>query len=284
MNEKIAKIVNQQILEKIESENILPWQRPWNTHGLQKNLISGIEYHGFNQFALNFLSNFESCYWLTYKQCSKLGGKVVKGSKGYKIIYWNIIEKEKINENTGEAEIVKIPFLRYYTVFNSEQCENIEIPESENNNTIDFEPIKKCEDIVNNYETCPIIKFNEQKAFYSPSLDFINMPRKESFVSVEEYYSTLFHEIVHSTGEKSRLNRLSDKIIFGDSDYSLEELVAEFGSTYLCAIATIEKHIIDNSAAYIKSWYRQLKNNPTWLITATKKAEHACNYILGKNA
>src|SRR5580704_18512488 len=102
----------------------------------------------------------------------------------------------------------------------------------------------------------------DARASYCPSTDTVAMPARSAFLAAEEYYSTLFHEITHSTGHPSRLGRegILNHNPFGSDDYSKEELVAEMGAAMLCGVAGIESHTIDNSAAYLQSWISRLRS------------------------
>ena len=175
--------------------------------------------------------------------------------------------------------------LRYYSVFNVEQCEGLKMPvENTDDAPLEFNPIEAAEAIVNGYEGKPTIKETEKaRAYYSPGLDYIHMPKRETFHSVEEFYSTLFHELTHSTGHENRLKRegIIGMHYFGDAVYSREELVAEFGAAFLCGHAGIENVTLDNSAAYIQSWLKVLKNNKQWLVIAAAQAQKAAEHVLG---
>lgn len=226
-----------------------------------------------------------SPYFLTYKQAKLCGGNIRKGEKGVPVIYFNVKKKE--TNQAGDTVKDGYAFMKYYTVFNLDQAENINpdkipfIPESEK---LEFNPIEQAETIVKGYIGKPEIEQKKNQACYYPILDKINMPLEEYFHSNEEYYSTLFHEMVHSTGHKKRLNRpeIVESNFFGSSDYSKEELVAELGAAYLCSKAGID-NTLENSAAYIQSWLRRLKSkdNIKWIIEAGSKAQKAVNYIYG---
>jgi antirestriction protein ArdC len=129
---------------------------------------------------------------------------------------------------------------------------------------------------------CPPIKHKVQKAFYDIETDHINMPRKKSFSSSESYYSTLFHELVHSTGHEKRLNRpsITEMAEFGSEVYSIEELVAELGAAYLCSSAGILTGQIKDSAAYIQGWLAKLKNDKRFIVRASGYSQRAVDYIL----
>jgi antirestriction protein ArdC len=178
-------------------------------------------------------------------------------------------------------------FLKYYRVFNVAQAhfddegkEKIELlaKTSEHENL----PSVEAETIVADMPQKPFIKITKQdRAFYSPALDQVSVPDMKYFVSSAEYYSTLFHELVHATGHKSRLDRFHPNSAdeTRKQNYSKEELVAELGASYLAAVAKLD-HDIDNSAAYIKGWTKPLVENPNWIVWASKRAQSAANFIL----
>lgn len=277
MSDKIYDMITQSIIDQLE-KGYVPWQRPWKG-GLPMNLISKKPYRGINTFLLGS-TGFTSPFWLTFKQASEKGGKIKKGSTGYPIVFWNYVNK-KTKDIDDDAEIKKkIPFLRYYTVFNLDQCEGIEPPEGFEDR--EFTKIEAPETIVENMPQRPVIHHGKPRAYYSPTNDLINMPRPETFMGDEEYYSTLFHELVHSTGHKTRLNR-HEKIadhMFGSKDYSKEELVAEMGSAFLCGVSEIVPTVIDNQAAYISSWLKKFQSDKKILIQAAAQAQKAADFIL----
>jgi len=202
------------------------------------------------------------------------------GSKATPVIFWKFLDKE--DSESGKTE--SIPLLRYYRVFNVDQCEGIEAPRDENAETINFKPVEEAEEIVRGYKGSPEVRHNEARAYYLPASDMINMPKPETFSSEEEYYSTLFHEMTHSTGHETRLNRktLTDLCPFGSTNYSKEELIAEMGAAFLCDHAGIENRTIDNSAAYIRGWVRKFKDKPKLVVNATAQAQEAADLILGR--
>src|SRR5699024_10281549 len=217
--------------------------------------------------------------YATFKQIKEAGGKVKKGEKSHMVVFWKLTKFENEDEKTGEKEEKTVPLIRYYRVFKvGEQTEGIEPKQQEV--AYDHDPIEEAENIIKNYMNCPDYTFNSGRAYYQPSMDVVNVPPMKDFDQIEEYYSTFFHEITHSTGHKSRLNR--DGIIemngFGSESYSKEELVAELGASMLCGVAGINNEIIDNSAAYIQSWLKALKNDKTLIVTASQQAQKASDY------
>ncbi len=281
------QIITDAIIARLE-EGIIPWQKPWtgvNSPNSPRNLISKKPYSGMNHFILSSAC-YESPYWVTYKQAKQKGGCVRKGEKATPVIYWNMIKVDSDKVDAKGKKVKKvIPMLKHYYVFNTDQCDDVKVPtiEETTESIEEFSPIEKAEAIVAAYATCPEIRHAQQRAFYSPSSDFINMPQKESFKGEEEYYATLFHEMGHSTGHASRLNRegIVNFDTFGSHQYSKEELVAEFTSCYLCGNADILPTIQDNSVAYIQSWSKKLRDDKKLIISACSKATKAADYILG---
>ncbi len=269
-------IITEKIIKKLESGEI-PWRKPWKAQ-LPKNLITNRPYHGLNLLLLSD-ADYSSPYWLTFKQTQEKKGYVKKGEKGTLVTFWKVTEKETKNkEEEKDTQFV----LRYYIVFNLDQCEGVEAPAVGE----PVNPIEKCEEIVKGYATIPTLrKNNRNKAFYLPSDDYISLQPIQTFKSSHDYYSTLFHEITHSTGHEKRLGRFNSKDYnrpFGSEDYSKEELIAELGSAFLCAEAGIDNSQIENSAAYIQSWLKALKNDKRLIISASSHATKATRYILGQ--
>lgn len=276
MKASVHDIVTQRIMDKL-NEGVIPWLKPWNARtSSPRNLITGKQYRGINVFVLG-MQAYQSPYWLTFKQASDRGGKVKKGEKGTPVVFWNFVDVE--DKATGDVK--KTPFLRYYTVFNVAQTEGIEAPTDAP--VIEFNPIVEAARIVEGYKDAPEIKHGFTKACYVPSLDEIRMPSPEAFVSPGHYYSVLFHEMGHSTGHEKRLSRRhsTESRVFGDEKYSREELIAEMTAAFLGAHAGIEYEILDNSAAYIQSWLKALKNDSKMVVIAAGQAQKAADHILG---
>ncbi len=281
--DQIYQEVTDRIVGLLESGTV-PWSKPWNpSKEIPVNGITKKPYKGVNIWMLLY-SQFNCRYWATFNQIKGMKGKIKKGSTGRMVVYWNFVKRMEENRN-GVLEEKAVPFLKTYTVFNLEQTEGIEIPDNSSDEVLlDFKPIEGAEEIILNMSNCPHIYEGGHEAYYLPEQDAIRMPMPESFKSEEDYYATLFHELSHSTGHKSRLNRptLVNLNRFGSSEYSKEELVAEFSSSFLCGVANINKeNIIENSAAYINGWSKKLKENPRWLVSACGQATKSANYILG---
>lgn len=278
MSNKVYEIVTERLLERIEKEGRLPWAKPW-VHEAPKNLISGKIYHGFNLWLL-LMAPYCSPYFLTFKQCQARGGTVKKGEKGWPVIFWSFIEKEGKNPGTTE----NIPFIRYYTVFNVEQCEGLEVPPLNSRAINTNESLEACESIVRAMPKAPTITHQDARAYYSPMQDRVNMPRLEAFNDSPSYYHTLFHELTHATGHESRLARLKGQEAlarFGSEPYAKEELVAEMGAAYLSGVAGIEASQEDQTVAYLQGWISRIKGDPKLLVQAAGQAQKAADFILG---
>ena len=169
-------------------------------------------------------------------------------------------------------------------MFNLAQTEGIGAPEVSAVRSID--PIAPCEAVVAGYAGSPRIEHGGGRAFYAPTLDLVQMPARETFTSAPEYYSTLFHELAHSTGAAHRLARkgVTDPIRYADHGYAFEELIAECGSAFLAADAGISTATIGNASAYIASWARKLRSEPRWIVEAAGQASKAADLILGRTA
>lgn len=281
MSINVYELVTNRIIEQLEN-NIVPWEKPWSgTIDGAFNRVSKKPYSILNQMLLKYDNEYAS-----FKQWKDLGGHIRKGEKSEIVVFWKMYPiKEKQDDGT---EIIKtIPLLKYINVFHISQVDGVEPLKQKV--THDIEPIDKAEKILNDYwnrENITIEHVKGDKAFYSPMFDKIQLPLFEQFKQSEEYYSTAFHESVHSTMKTSRCNRQEDRkgkvVSFGSEEYSKEELVAEVGSAQLMNIVGIETtKSFRNSTAYIQSWLKVLRNDNKFIVSASSKAEKAVNYILG---
>ena len=277
MKRNVYQVITDRIVDSLEKGTV-PWQKPWGGKERHpKSLVSGRDYRGINTFLLA-QGGYESPYWLTYKQAVGRGGNVRRGEKGMPCIYWNWFEKK--DSETGE--IANIPFLKYYTVFNVSQCDQVPSPKIETA-THPHSPIDACEQVIAGMPNPPETRHGTTGASYSPLEDMIRLPSKESFHNPEFYYSSRFHEMVHATGHESRLARsgIVDTANFASDPYCREELVAEMGSAFLSGYTGIENIVIDNSAAYIDSWLGRLNQDNKLVVTAGAQAQKAADYVLG---
>lgn len=266
-----------QIIALLE-QGTVPWHKTWKVStGWPRNLVTDKPYRGINVLLLLGMS-FESPFWLTFRQATILGGKVRKGEKACPVVFW---KRLKVGEKDA-SEKRDIPLLRYYHVFNLAQCEGIKNGHPAPPNGA--EPVaSKPEDIVANMPQRPPVKDGFTRAFYSLREDYVGMPTRERFARNEEYYATLFHELIHSTGHESRLNRssLTKSAGFGSDPYCKEELIAEIGAAFLCGLAEIAERTIDNSAAYVGEWLKRLRSEKTLIVQAAAQAQKAADFIVG---
>ena len=278
----VYDIINQRIIELLEKGTV-PWRKTWNAESnMPKNLVSKKEYQGVNVFLLSNMP-YGSPYWLTFNQAKEKGGHIRKGEKSTPVIFWKILDKTATDASEEEGKNGKIPLLRYYSVFNVEQCEGIKVPESEEKVHV-FSSIERAEEVIASMPIRPAIQYGGNKASYRPSSDTVTLPPRHSFESPEEFYCCCFHELAHATGHETRLARKTvvEATGFGSNEYSKEELVAEMGAAFLCGYCGIEQKTIENSAAYIQGWQKVLKDEKKLLVHAAAQAKKAAYYILNR--
>jgi len=278
-----AEITNK-VIAMLEA-GVVPWRSPilgQSAIGSPKNLLSGKPYRGINVFLLAyhaFAKGYESSYWVTFQQASDSGGKVKRGERSSMVIFWKPLEA--VDRQTGEVKETFV--LRYYNVFNASQCEGLPVPDAPQFTPTDFDSVDAAEAIIQGYRDGPEFKLGGTRAFYTPSIDTVTLPKPERFSSAAECYSTTFHEIGHSTGHSKRLNRqLGMKpSVFGSPDYSREELIAEMCAAFLCGEAKIDPAVIKNQAAYVSGWLGKLKGDSRLIISAGGAAQRAADWIRG---
>ena len=274
---------------KMLDDGTVPWRNPIaraNGDGWPRNLESGKRYRGINVFLLAMIgmaNDYDSDYWMTFKQAQAKGGRVRKGEKGALVTFWKLYD----TKDRESGKDISVPVLRHYTVFNADQVDDVEPsdvvpvdPEPKQ-----FDPIEDAQAIVNGFKDRPPIEHRGHRAVYRPLTDTVIIPEPERFKTREQYYATLFHELVHSTGHTKRLDRGLDTTLapFGSPDYSREELVAEMGAAFLSAAAGISPPTIEQSAAYINGWKKTLKTDKRVVVAAAGAAQKAADWILGEH-
>ena len=276
----VYQIITDRLLAILETGTV-PWRKPWRTASSDgpQNLISKRLYRGINYFLLSCAA-YSANYWLTYKQAQERGGNVRKGERGMPVIFWKLLDRE---DKDGQRE--QVPLLRYYRVFNLEQCEGIKAP-PDDAATFHHDPIEAAEAVQLAMLNRPKVIMGGGRACYSPMTDTVHIPELSRYANPEEYYSTFFHELAHATGHESRLNRegVTGNHFFGDAVYSREELVAEMTAAFLCGHTGIENATLQNSAAYLQSWIRTLRGDRKLAIIAAAQAQKAADYILNRKA
>lgn len=288
MKDIYAEVTNR-IIEELE-KGVIPWEKPWA--GITSGAIShstGRPYSLLNQMLLGKPGEY-----ITFNQCKQEGGKVKKGAKARMVVFWKVLPREKkdaagnaVKDADGNAVIEGLPVLRYFQVFHLDDCEGIAPKWGEDRPVATADPDERAEAVLMDYiqrEGIKLVQNISDEAYYSPLADVIHLPLMEQFAQTAEYYSTAFHEATHSTGHSKRLNRLDTSLSarFGSEIYSKEELVAEIGAaTILNELGMETQSSIRNSAAYVQSWLRALKNDKRMIVSAAARAEKAVKMILG---
>lgn len=298
MSNNVYQMVTDRIIDQLQN-GIIPWRKPWSgaclADGGAINYVSRKPYSMLNQLLLG-----KEGEWLTFKQVKDLGGSIKKGAKAGMVVFFarvkydkkTVVDDEGNEETINTAKEYLVPILRYYNVFHIDDTTGIQTKiKADEPTEPTIQPIEAAEVVINSYlarETA--ITFHNDRptdrAYYSPATDTVNVPMLSQYQIPEEYYSTTFHELVHSTKSKSRCDRDSERqgiAAFGNEEYSREELVAEIGSAMLCNNVGIdcEKAFI-NSVAYIQGWLSHLKNDNHAIVWASSRAEKAARYIIGQ--
>ena len=314
----IYKMITDKVISMFKNAKASDYHRAWKDDAffIPINFDSKKPYRGVNRLLLQerigFAGAFRNPYFLTFNQIKKHGGRLKKGTRGYEVVYYSIRYIVPADKNTGrkaysstnahkvidfidkhklsEDIVTRIPMIRYYNVYNGASIEGIDfrldklqigraVPDTAPEN-------QAAALIVENYPNPPAIKHEGNQAYYSPSGDYVKMPKKEQFDSINDYYRTLFHELTHSTGHEKRLDRGINLMLEKD-DYAKEELVAEFGAVFLSAWAGIMWYNNKNHASYLKGWNSAIKeaeNDNKFLMKAASLAQAATDYILNLDA
>lgn len=266
-SQSIAQSITDNVIKALES-GVPPWVKPWHSSGIDApyNPVSKRYYNGINFIQLSMMPG-STHNWVTYKQAQSVGAQVRKGSKGVPVIYFSPLEVQ--DQVTNETK--KIPMLKTYTVFNADQVDGLELPAPAERNM--NEVIQSCEEFIKAQRAR--IQFGGNRAFYVPSMDYIQLPELDQFKSSADYYATALHELSHWTGHESRLDRkISNK--FGNEAYAFEELVAELGSAMLCAHNKIDGQL--QHASYIADWLKVLNDDPKNILKAGALAQKILDY------
>jgi len=274
MTALIYQQVTDSIIKQLEA-GAAPWVKQWNgSSSADHNAVSKKGYNGINTLILAMsatANGFKSNEWATYKQWLQLGGQVRKGTKGTTIIFYSPVSGSKVSADGSEKTYHYV--LKSYSVFNADQIDGY-TPAAAPVKT--FNSIAALEALAT--DSGAVIKHGGDRAFYSPSDDFIQMPHKTDFTNEAAYYATLLHEMAHWSGHSTRLNRdLSGR--FGNEAYAAEELIAELSAAFLCAEYQIDGDL--RHAGYIASWLRILKNDNKAVFKAAALAQKSADYIKG---
>ncbi len=275
MSFDLYQMITDRIIAQLEAGTV-PWHKPWKGSSGAISRSTGKPYSVLNQLLLPYDGEY-----VTFKQAAEEGYPVKKGEKASAVFFFKFIETE--DENTGEKKTV--PLLKYYSVFHISQCPGMR-PRFAASEPLqsDLQPDKKAETMIDDYISRSGVHLRKEKsnrAYYSPALDTIVVPELNQYTELSEYYSTIFHEAVHSTGHPTRLNRITDIARFGSDSYSKEELTAELGASYLVNAAGLETDSsFQNSAAYLNGWLSALRGDKRFIVSAAGHAEKAVRLIL----
>ena len=306
---EIGKKVTSQIIECLKNGTI-PWKSGLLGQASSMVNCNGVAYRGVNQWltiSKAILEGYKSNRWITFNQCRKEGGSIVKGSKGLSLVKWLFKyrpdkdcsacggdAKEKLDCPVECGRTIPIP--KTFTVFNMEQTTifdaKVHVPDAPKVEDVEVN-VGMAHQLVSDWNNVVPIKYgfsNNSSPYYAPSSDFINIPFGDSvsWVNEEILHKVTFHEAMHSTGHKSRLNRFDKATLDGvgagqlhsQGQYSAEELVAEMGSQILADFCNFKLDHIENTSAYINSWIKVLKNNPEWVIWASSRAVKGADMII----
>ena len=269
----VYEVVRDRILSSLEAGTV-PWRQTWQSLS-PMNIATRKPYRGINRLLLS-----GHTWWGTYNQIRRAGGHVRRGEKASgMVVFWSCYDTEKVVSENGEQVTVALqrerPLVRYYKVFNLSQCEGIEVEQAG-----EVRPVATCEDLIARNRP----RVGPGEPAYYPAGDRIAMPAPDRFASPEAYYAAFFHELTHWTGHASRLNRpgITEPIRFGSERYSREELTAEMGAAFLCAMTGTDVPVAENQAAYIAGWLRHIRDGSAAdVIRAAADAQRAADFLTG---
>ena len=283
---EIYQKVTDSIIAQLESVNVNDYNKPWFAQGSQAPVnLRGTPYRGINSLLLS-MSGYDSNVWGTFKQWKEKKCTIIKGQKATMVVLWKFFKgKKDKNEPDSDDNQFQSCMVRYFNVFNSTQVDGDYARSVEEKQVVELEdhkPIEIAENYVNDYLKRESVKrTTTPQAYYSPASDSISMPALESFVSPFHYYSVFAHEIAHSTGAKTRLDRdLSGK--FGGKGYAFEELIAELSSAMVCTTLGLQAKPRVDHAQYIKSWLKALNDDNSFIISAASQAQKASDFALNE--
>ena len=282
--------VTNQIIEALE-EGVQPWRCPWEggSGGGMPLRHNAEPYRGINSVLLT-LRGWQRGYvnpvWMTFRQAKELGGMVRKGETSSLVVKYGTFEtKQEAEQGASETQQTR-GYLKAYRVFNIDQIDGLEdrFPTPDKSEPFNTRPIEQLSHIASEMIEGMGVSYREggNRAFYAPSTDEVCMPKIDRFPKAQDFYSVLFHELVHATGLKSRCDRTKEKqgSRFGNATYAKEELVAEIGSAFLGSQLGFEPHHIEDSAAYIASWLEVLRNDKRLIVRQAAAAQRAVDYLL----
>jgi len=278
--------VTNRIIADLE-QGVRPWMKPWNAEHAAGRITrplrhNGIPYKGINVVMLwsaSVTKGYACPLWLTFKQAIELGGHVKKGESGELVVYANTITRTE-RDDKGEETEREIPFMKGYTVFNAEQCEDLPAQYTAKADPPALSSVQRIERADRFFAaTGADIRHGGTRAYYAEGPDYVQMPPFETFRDAESYAATLAHELTHFTKHEKRLARDMGRVKWGDEGYAREELVAELGAAFLCADLEITPELREDHAAYIATWLKALRDDKRLIFTAAAHAQRAADYL-----
>jgi antirestriction protein ArdC len=274
--------VTEKIIADLE-QGVRPWVKPWKAGNAEGRAILPVRHNGIPYRGINVLllwgeamdKGYRSNRWMTFKQAKELGGHVRKDEHGTLVIYAETVTKTAANDDDDDKSY---SFAKGYLVFNVDQIDGLPV-EHQTEEAPRAEPLQLIQDAEAFFaRTGATIRHGGNRAYYAPALDIVQMPPADTFKDAESYAATKAHELTHWTSAESRCDRQLGKR-FGDNAYAAEELIAEMGSAFVCAMLGITPEIREDHAAYLNSWLTVLKADKKAIFTAATKAQQACDYL-----
>jgi antirestriction protein ArdC len=262
------------------AEFTMPWHHDGASTSRPINVVSNKPYRGINTLALWVAATrhgYASGVWGTYQQWNARDAQVRRGESGTTVVFWKINDRagqnqddDNVDHEAGHHRILA----RAYTVFNSAQVDGYtppELPILANSERIDAAD-RFCSNLGID------VRHGGDRAFYTPTGDFVQMPEFQNFHDGVSYYAVLLHESGHASGAKHRLDRdLSGR--FGSEPYAMEECVVEILSALICADLSLSIVPRPDHACYIASWLKVLRNDTRAIFTASSKAQQAADWM-----
>ena len=281
----IRSSITSTIINALKNGDLPPWRKPWaddkNAPGLHTSLSTGNQYRGINQLLLQVAAmkgGFKSKWWGTFNQIKQNGASVSRGQKGTHVVLFKKIERERVDV-TGDEVKDNFFVMREFTVFNAEQTTGLEqfrvgFDKSQNNTSERYEQA----DVVVE-ATGADIRYGGNQAFYNPPGDFIQLPHRHQFESLEAAYETTFHELCHWSEKRIGFDRGQP-----ENTYSFGELVAEMSACLMMAELDLPTTTnLQNHAAYLKHWLDGMAGDSKFIFKAATQASKAVDYLLSFN-
>lgn len=287
----VQEHIIKQLEDAIKNGTGAPWQKPWIGFGRPRNYITQRPYRGINLLLLPKNGEYLSMKQIKDLQAKDKNVHLKKGSKSNMVVLWKFPNSKKDTDDIADILIeedstkeYKSPLFKYFNVYHVSNVEGLETHDNiiQNNNIVTNNEV---DSFIKRFskEVCLNTELGSNKAYYSALFDSINLPDIKQFKNQEEFYSTLFHEMIHSSGHETRLNRFNksaDQFIFASESYSKEELVAEIGAAMLMSQFNIDTEIsTQNSISYLQGWLSKISSDIGFVTFAAQQAEKAINFI-----